>query len=301
MVAVPISTVGGVSVGYGGTIDEQSWALNASRFDKHYGVIGDAWRVTPVIAGDRTVNIAAGTGYGAGVADKTTGDAQLQLPSVASGSRYDLIVARRNWAGAGGTTEFDRIAATSGGDIPVARARTPGVLDEQPLAIVQVIAGQTVPVIIADLRVWQENITIAQSAKALQYLDYEGACVRIGTDVWTRTVSPSGIASWTNRPDFKTDAWVRTWGGGAGVYLPQLAMLTGTTTVSTDGNGDFSWNLAGEFGATIHYAGLTAAGIDPVSFSVTNAAISNYTFRATIDGVPLRNTTFPVQALLVGW
>lgn len=198
MVAVPISTVGGTSVGYGGTVDEQAWARLAPHLGAQYGVLGPTdWRVAVVSAADRTVSIAAGTGYGYGVFDTTPGPATLQLGTVASGSRWDVIVARRNWSGAGGTTEFDAIPATTLGDLPATRANDPGELDEQPIALVQVTAGQTVPTAVIDLRVWQANGgAVALSEKVLQYLAEPGTTVQIGVTTWQRTVSSNGVASW---------------------------------------------------------------------------------------------------------
>lgn len=297
---VTIASAGGTSVGYDGTVDEQAWALNAPHLGKRYGVSGDSWRVTPVAAGDRTVNISAGSGFGWGVFDTLPTDVQLQLDTQASGSRYDIIVARRDWGGVGGGTSLDAITATAAGDIPITRANTPGVLDEQPIALVRVIAGQTVPVIVADLRVWQaDGGAFALSDKVLQYLGQPGTAVRIGTTVWSRIQSATGVPSWLARTDPRTEPLVRTWGLTAGTYTPTVRVLTGVTSVTTDANGAFLWNLTGEFTA-VHHVSITAFGLEPMAFSVINASLSAYTIRATLNGVPLRSTAFQVQARIEG-
>ena len=76
------------SVGYDGTIDETEF----SRWSGFYGgppvVAGhDDWRVDVVSAGDRTVTVKAGRGYGHGVADTSDSDTNIQLDVVAAGVR----------------------------------------------------------------------------------------------------------------------------------------------------------------------------------------------------------------------
>lgn len=214
MAAVAISTVGGTSVGYGGTMTEDNmstWAVVTG--GAQYGVSGpDDWRATPVAAGDRLVQIEKGRGFAFGVFDETPAAAQIQLATQPSGSRYDVVVARRNWAGAGGITSFDAITATAAGDLPASRAkRMPAGLpvnttDEQPLAIFKVTAGQSVPELVADLRVWHANGgAFARSEKVLQYLDAPGTSVLIGQDRWHRVVSSTGVESWSMSKEYGAD------------------------------------------------------------------------------------------------
>lgn len=223
---VLVSSVGGTSVGYGGAIDEVAWAQLAPVLGAKYGVLDAAsWRVSTVTSADRTIQIAAGSGFGTGIFDTIPVPVNLQLPIVASGSRWDLIVARRAWAGASGTTEFDRIAATAAGDLPSGRLQNPGVSDEQPIALVQVTAGQSLPTAIIDLRVWQANGgAVAVSEKVLQYLTEPGTRVSIGTTLWSRDISTAGVASW-QRTDLESryarlwsasDPSTRIWPAGTG-------------------------------------------------------------------------------------
>jgi hypothetical protein len=82
-----------------------SW--NEEKWSRAQGIIGPrfltagptTWRVTVSSTTDRTVNIAPGRGYCCGVYDETTANETLQFdPNTTSASRYDLLVARFNWA-----------------------------------------------------------------------------------------------------------------------------------------------------------------------------------------------------------
>lgn len=224
--AVGDGTAGfGYSRGYGGTIGEEDLS-NWSRIGgAQYGVMGpNDWRVTAVTGSDRTVRIAAGTGFGRGVFDFTPVDATLQLDAVttAGASRFDIIVARRNWAGAGGVTSFDAITGTSTGDLPPSRAASPGVLDEQPIAVVQITYGSSVPVVVYDLRCWQDNSgTVATTTRVLQYLTGVGTQVRVGNDMWQRVYSSSGTTSLERTKMSGVDLF------GAGAALFNGAALSG--------------------------------------------------------------------------
>ena len=123
-----------------------------------YGVrsAGD-WVVSAVAGADRTVSIAPGFGFASGVIDKTTENDTIQLDTVSSGSRWDLIVARRDWTPTAGETKFMKINGGSVKAIPGGRSMIPGGIDDQPLALVQVTAGQTQPTAIVDLRCWATN------------------------------------------------------------------------------------------------------------------------------------------------
>lgn len=249
MVAVPISSYGGTSTGYAGGMNEQAWANAAPLLGAEYGVRGaEDWKVVPVVEAVLTLRIKAGTGFGYGVFDTTTGDAFVEIPSAG----WWMVVARRNWAGAGGATEFDVVAATAGGDVP-ARAHTPGALDEQPLALVFVPSGSSVAQTPVDLRVWQANGgAVALSDKVTQYLAMPGTNLRIGPYLWSLMVGANGVASWTRydlRPQDIPPApivppLVAAYGTNFGVEPPPNAssvftMVPGAEVVITDAAGVF--------------------------------------------------------------
>lgn len=194
---VLISTVGGTSVGYGGVVDETKvgpWLVDVGGAE--YGVGGPTdFMVTPVASADRTVQISLGNAWGLGVRDTLPAPLNLQLPTISSGTRWDLVVVSRSATGPGGTTSIDSLTATPAGDIPVGRT----VL-QQPLALVQLTYGQSIPTAVIDLRVWQANGgAVAVSEKVLQYLTRPGTTVRIESVLWQRLVSTSGVASWDRR------------------------------------------------------------------------------------------------------
>lgn len=187
------------SVGYDGTINEVQWASMISKVGMAaYGVADvPSWKVTAVAGVDRTVSIAAGVGWGYGVYDVSDANVTIQLDTVSSGSRWDLIVARRDWTGTGGVTTFAKVNGGTGKVIP-GRTTGPGVVDEQPIALVQIIAGQSQPGTIVDLRCWSSNGGMAAaSEEALAYLKVPGAMITVGTQIWTATIDPlSGLVNW---------------------------------------------------------------------------------------------------------
>ena len=148
-----------ISVGYDGAVSESQWSDMIKKVGSaEYGVVGqNDWKITPVTGADRTISIAPGKGWGHGVFDENTAPVQIQLDPVVSGTRYDLIVMRRDWTAAGGSSTFVKVNGTSEVKIPIGRTKGPGVIDEQPIALIQVNAGQTAPGAIRDLRVWAGN------------------------------------------------------------------------------------------------------------------------------------------------
>lgn len=156
------------SLGYDGTVSETQIARMAHNFGADYAVEGAAdWKVTAVAGQDRTVAIAPGTGYGHFVRDTTDSIATIQLATITSGTRWDLIVCRRDWQPPGGVSTFEKVQGTSSKVIPSGRLVGPGVKDDQPLALVQVTAGQTLPTAIVDLRTWPSKVITASDLLAL--------------------------------------------------------------------------------------------------------------------------------------
>jgi len=200
------------SVGYGGEdhkIDEPMWAKIARTLGAEYGVMGsaspsgdpEAGRVTAVAGQTRTIRIAPGTFYGHGVFDTLDAAETMQLPAVSgSPSRWDVIYVRRTWTGSGGSTTIVRAPATGTGNLP-ARNNNPGTVDDQPIALVQLVAGQTLPAQVIDLRVWQSNGGVtAVSDKVLQYLTAPGTTVQIGQHLYSRRINSNGSVQWDKTP-----------------------------------------------------------------------------------------------------
>jgi hypothetical protein len=137
--------------GFDGPLPEADWATIAGLMGVDYAVATPSdWKVTP-IAGDRKVSVAAGKGIGFGVLAQTNAAHLLTIATPTVG-RWWLLVCRRNWSGAGGSTSFELI----GGDattstlplaaptvFPALRQNMPGVLDDQPLAWLWVNSSST--------------------------------------------------------------------------------------------------------------------------------------------------------------
>lgn len=169
-----------ISYGYSGSIGWAEWATIATRLGADYWVGSDsAFRVTDGLSG--TVNVAAGTAGGRGIFDIS--DAAINVPIVADG--WSTVVLERDWRDGPGN-EVTRVVALTGGvsrAISALRKANPGVLDHQPLALVQRTGGLVAQVV--DLRVWVGNGGIlAASTDALAYLGRDASRVRVGNQVW---------------------------------------------------------------------------------------------------------------------
>jgi hypothetical protein len=195
------------SVGYDGIVNEIQWSEMIKKVGtSDYGVVGVGdFKVTGLAGVDRGVSIAAGKAWGHGVYDTSTAPVTLQLDTVASGSRWDLIAIRRDWTGTGGATTVVKVNGTSARVIPTGRAIGPGVTDEQPLALVQITAGVAAPTAFLDLRVWAgTGGMIADNWLALTYMEALGTQLFTNNDGkrYLRTIGADGNPAWTaSAPD----------------------------------------------------------------------------------------------------
>lgn len=182
------------SAGYDGTVDETQFAKMLPRGGAaEYGVdkVGD-FAVT-VVAGDRMLSVAPGTAWGHSVVDASDSAVTVQLDSVVSGTRYDMIVLRRDWQPPGGATTVQVIKGNSTWQTLPTRQNIPGVIDDQPLAIVAVQQNSTAIVKVDDLRCWGRNGGVAAvDDRVLQYLDAMGTVVRIGRSQYARLKGAGG-------------------------------------------------------------------------------------------------------------
>lgn len=183
------------SLGYAGQITAANLPTYSWNLVAGYTVATSADLKVTATTGDRTVAIANGVAVGAGVVDACVDIADIALPSVSSGSRWDLIAVRRNWST--GTTTVVRVEGTSARAIPSGRESTVGTLDDQPLALVRVAAGSTVIQEIVDLRTGAfDGGVVAQDILALSFVNRIGAEVRIGDLVYQRVIDALGVESW---------------------------------------------------------------------------------------------------------
>lgn len=189
------------SVGYDGSVDEVQWAEMIKKVGSaDYGVVTQpAWKVTGVPAADRTVSVAAGKGWGHGVYDTLDVNTTIQLDTIASGIRWDMIAMRRTWTGVGGVTSIVKVNGTAAYGLPTGRVSGPGVVDDQPIALVQVTAGQTQPTGIIDLRCFAGNGGMAANDElALEYLKAIGADCVVRGKTWRCYSTSLGFLYWVD-------------------------------------------------------------------------------------------------------
>jgi hypothetical protein len=188
-----------VSVGYDGTVDEGNWGDISTEAGKLYGVVGAGdWKVTAA-SNPGQVNIAPGSGWGQGVFDKSDAIVTITQGSLpTSGSRWDMVVAHRDWTPPSGVTDFRILAGSATKQLPP-RDNNRGVVDDQPIALLQWTAGQSAPTQIVDLRCWGGNGGLfAKDELALSYIGDIGARVKIGRSVWSRETDSNGSPTWVN-------------------------------------------------------------------------------------------------------
>lgn len=158
------------------------------------------WKVTAVSGADRTVSIAAGRGLGMGIIDKTVENDTIQLDPVAGPAgttRWDLIVCRRDPTPSAGVSKFIGIVGGANPVIPGARLSGPGIHD-QPLALVPVIAGQTQPGTIIDLRTWvgDGGGLVANHDLVRSFLNAVGTRLNINGVDWIRRLGLNDTPEW---------------------------------------------------------------------------------------------------------
>ena len=188
------------SIGYDGSVNESQWAKMIPLVgSSHYGVAGSAdWKVTAHATMDRGLNIATGAGWGHGVYDESDATVSLQAATVSSGSRWDMVVMRRNWSGTGGSSTLVLVQGGATKALP-SRNTTPGTIDDQPIALVRFTAGQTAVQEIIDLRCWARNGgLVARDQLALTYLNQPGARVKVNGEMWSYEYLANDTFGWVN-------------------------------------------------------------------------------------------------------
>lgn len=166
-----------------------------------YGVRGAGdWKASGVAGQDRTVSVSSGRGWGHGVTDKTDANETLQLETIASGTRWDMIAVRRDWTPTAGVSKFQVIKGGATQTIPSGRLLGPSV-DDQPIWLVQVTAGQTQITGLIDLRVWVGDGAgiVAGSDLVRSYMDAVGTRINADGIDWLRKQDGNGTPFWENQ------------------------------------------------------------------------------------------------------
>lgn len=181
------------------SIDAIQWARMASHLGAEYWVGGTTdWAVRPVSGADRTVTVGVGTGGGHGVQDEVTEPEQVQFEPLNSGTRWDTVVARRDWANS--ETTFVALRGGTAGAI-ASRATEPGAVDEQPVALCQLqsVTGGTRIGTIAHLspRVSPGGM-IVHHPESLAFLTKPGSKVYVASEgkEYHRVLNSSGTPRW---------------------------------------------------------------------------------------------------------
>lgn len=191
------------SWGYTGTITPNDvWAHWQQAAAARYMVASAAGcKVTPVTAGTYQLQVSAGWLGGQGILDRIPGTELVAVEPVTAGIGYSLIVARRDWAapnpvtGRLGRTTIEALPASSN-TLPAgmpARQTSPGVVDDQPLALVALAANADVPEVVYDLRalggpeLYNLDPALSGLPAWLDYLAQEGVTVRAGSHIYYRS------------------------------------------------------------------------------------------------------------------
>lgn len=197
---------------YGGfdgvPITEPQFGVSVSDWATQMGVVGAGdWKVS---AGTNPgqLNIAAGTGWGFGVttvSDAIASVTQAALPAGAGAVRWDLVAMRRDWQPPGGTCTFVIVQGSTDKQLPASAAAPgssgrqtfPGVVYDQPLALVQWTAGYTSPTAIVDLRVWAGNGgLVAKDDLVRTFMNRIGTTINIGSTTWVCRLGDNDTPTW---------------------------------------------------------------------------------------------------------
>jgi len=182
--------------GYDGTINEVQFATMFPR----YSLLGPEDLKATTQAGDRIVSIGNGTALGPGTIDVCTNLPTIQF-NAATGTRWDLVVLRRDWQPPGGLSEIKIIEGGTSQSYPAVGTaanqwnRRPGIVDDQPLYLQQVngtLLGARI-----DLRAWASHggVTAAHEM-ARTYLETVGAEVLVGQNRWQYVIGANSVPGW---------------------------------------------------------------------------------------------------------
>lgn len=182
--------------GFDDTVDESAYqAMNADAgIGYSFGTSLSSMRPTAGGTGDRAVSVAAGPATAKGHRIVNDGPITKNHDPVASGSRWDMGVIRRNYSD--NEVTFEIIKGSSTRALP---SRSEGYpVDDQPVYLARFQAGSTNAEDVVDLRVWSNlGGAVAIDTLALSYLTALGAHVTIDGVQWRRVVV-GGVEQWVN-------------------------------------------------------------------------------------------------------
>lgn len=224
----------------------------------------DAGRVTVVTSTPLTVRVNAGpvvrglrAGIGGhGVYDIITVAEDITISNALPGagqSKWYTIAARRTWQTTQATT-LVALTGTAAEAIAAGRQQTPGTVDEQPLALVQVTNGTSGLAITAvrDLRPVSQGgeyvIDPASRDVVMSYFNKPGYRLRVGDTAYVRTII-GGIEAW--QPDGAAVLSGSIVGYPAGPVLP-----------FTVGPFPFAVNIVAQNGDPLTRPGLVIQAVD---------------------------------------
>lgn len=267
-------------------INEGQWAAIADRLGSAYSVDGATdWKVNAVTGLDRTVSIGLGAGCGRGVRDVLSGTPPtLQSAIVGSGSRWDTVVLRRDWTTPvpGGTSSFVMLTGTATQAVSASRLSsptTPGNVDDQLVALVQVTAGVQVPTVVIDLRSQASKVH-----RAATLLAFPGAA--LGTEVvvagvrYRRELDSTLTLVWVPSNRSESGLVTHSYGGGHGPVLTNITFDTPFTSPPAISLSSNSYALQ------LNYGGLGNAGFGVYSRGVGTSIppSGNYSVSWTATG-----------------
>jgi len=269
------------SYGYTGAVNNVQWAQMAGSLGFDYVAKGpNDCKVSTVSSGTRTVRVATGSIAGGGVLDINGSAVDISLPNVTSGSKWFLIVANRTWQTSNVTT-FTYIEGTATKQLPP-RATGFGVEDDQPLALVRIAAGQTLPAEVIDLRVVGSNngVMVGYDDLCLQYLDSVGTVVRIGDVEWSRALSPAGTPVWVTDGTWATVPTQNGFMGGSGWETLRARRGSGGVEVTPAFLVRGTGNSAAIAAGVPFVVGTLPSGLRPTAQAVGTGLVSHGTTRS---------------------
>ena len=184
-------------VGTQGTTGESEGAQRWSRASVPFLVNGpDEFYVRALAGQQRTVEVSSGTAVVCGVLVTETADRTLNFEAnTGTSTRYDMVVLRLEWLGAGSSRASLEIRR--GTTLPPLPTRNPGVLYEAPLAIVQIApnTGQLTGAMVAQLTPYggKGGALVVPQSQYLSYVDMGPGAEVITTDNgWRRRKTVGG-------------------------------------------------------------------------------------------------------------
>lgn len=217
------------SWGWDGSVDEGKWALMSGLVGTDRVFRGDAdFKPRAGTVSPRTVILSAGLALGSGVSVSSDAEITLTHSDVGVGqSRWDAIVIRRDWSGTGGTASVVVVPGTAGS--PGAKTlptlnETPGDVEDQLVAWVQITAGQSQPTAIDDLRLRASPVILAATLSAIRR-------PRLGQEA---------VLSDGRRYRYELVSGVAQWRGDRSIFSPLTS--TQRTDIMTGAGG---WTVTG--------------------------------------------------------